>query len=183
MIFTLGTTFGRNADLSINASDQGVGATVAISFTKGVFGGISLTGAVVGPRSSVNKNFYKESYTPIQILYEDIVELPEGTLMPEVYDKLDKLMDGATVEPTPEELTKVEAALEEAERLGEEAAKEGDVVLVDAWAEAENGGFVCTIIGRCSLQYSFVCNLLINTKLFLHLHLMSTSRQLHFESI
>jgi hypothetical protein len=133
---TLGS-FGRNAELAINASDQGVGATIAISFTKGVFGGISLAGAVVGPRSTVNKNFYKESYTPIQILYEDIIELPEGTLMPEVYDKLDKLMEGATVEPTPEELTKVEAALEEAERLGEEAAKEGDVVLVDAKAEAE----------------------------------------------
>ena len=135
---TLGT-LGRNAELTLNASDQGVGATIAISFTKGAFGGIALEGAIVGCRNSVNKAFYKQSYTPMQILYEDVIELPEGTLMPEVYDKLDKLMQGETVEPTVQEMTKIEAALDEATKLGEEAAKEEeDIVLVDAKAEAEN---------------------------------------------
>jgi Las17-binding protein actin regulator len=137
---TLGT-LGRNADLSINASGQGVGATVAISFTKGAFGGIALEGAVIGSRTSVNKTFYKQSYTPIQILYEDTIKLPEGTLMPEVYAKLNKLMEGETVEPTHDELTKVEVALDEANKLGEEAAKdEPDIVLVDAKAEAAKEG-------------------------------------------
>lgn len=57
--------------------------------------------------------------------------------MPEIYKKLDLLMKGSTNEPTTEEQEKVEAARIEAEKLGEEASKADDVVLVDAKAEAE----------------------------------------------
>lgn len=133
---TLGP-MGRSAELSLNLSNKGVGSTASVAFTKGLFGGISLEGAVVGPRSAVNATFYGKSFTPLQILYEDEVKLPENSLMPEVYAKLDKLMEGKTHEATPEEKAKVEAAREEAEKLGEEASKGEDVVKVDAKAEAE----------------------------------------------
>lgn len=128
---------GRTADISINLSDTGVGATVAVAFSKGLFGGISIEGAAVGSRSAVNAHFYKKNLTPLQILYENDAELPEGSLMPEIYKKLDLLMKGSTNEPTTEEQEKVEAARIEAEKLGEEASKADDVVLVDAKAEAE----------------------------------------------
>ena len=137
LTFGLNQAIGRNAELALNISNEGVGSTVAISFTKGVFAGISLKGALVGPRNRVNKDFYKNSYSPLQILFEDVVSLPEGSLMPEIYAKLDSLIAGVPVEPTPEELAKVESALTEAERLGEVASKAEDVVQIDAVVEAE----------------------------------------------
>lgn len=133
---TLGP-MGRSADLALNVSSQGVGSTAAVAFTKGLFVGVSLEGAVVGARKSANEAFYKKKYTPLHILYEDEIELPAGSLMPEVYEKLNKLMDGTTHETTPEEEEKIEAARKEAERLGEIAAASSGVVKVDAKAEAE----------------------------------------------
>jgi hypothetical protein len=132
---TLGP-FGRDAELSLNLSNKGVGSTLAISFSKGLFGGISVEGAILAPRSAQNKLFYGKSATPMQILYDDYVELPPGTLMNQVYAKLDKLMQGETHEPSPEEAEKVEIARVEAEKLAEEAAKSEDVVKVDVKEEA-----------------------------------------------
>lgn len=134
---TLGP-FGRAADLALNLSQEGVGTTAAVAFTKGLFAGVSLEGAMVGARNKVNQTFYKKPYTPLHILYEDNIELPEGTLMPDVYAKLNKLMEGGTHETSREEEELVEAAREEAHRLGEAAAADdSDVIRVDAKAEAE----------------------------------------------
>lgn len=135
---TLGT-MGRNAQISLNASREGVAATVAVAFTKGIFAGISLDGGFAGPRHRVNKNYYKRSLTPLQILYEDHAQIPEGSLIYEVYDKLDKLMNGATLDPTEDDLARMDAALEEAEEIGEDAAMADDIVLIDAKVEAEKG--------------------------------------------
>lgn len=132
---TLGPA-GRNAELALNLSNKGVGSSIAISFSKGLFGGISIEGAVVAPRSAVNEMFYGKTVAPLQILYEDVVKLPEGSLMPEIYAKLDKLMEGDNHEPTEEEKAKTEAARVEAENAGEEASKADDVVEIDAKAEA-----------------------------------------------
>ena len=128
---------GRNAQLAINASREGIVATVAVAFTKGIFAGISLAGGFAGPRHKVNKDYYKRPFTPLQILYDDEAQVPEGSLMNEIYEKLDKLMQGATLDPSEEELERMDAALEEADRLGEDAAMAEDVVLIDAKAEAE----------------------------------------------
>lgn len=129
---------GRAADLALNLSQEGVGSTAAIAFTKGLFAGVSLEGAMVGARNKVNQTFYKKPYTPLHILYEDNIELPGGTLMPDVYAKLNKLMKGDTHETSQEEDELVEAAREEAHRLGEAAAADdSDVIRVDAKAEAE----------------------------------------------
>jgi hypothetical protein len=130
---------GRNAQLALNASREGVAATVAVAFTKGIFAGISLDGGFAGPRHRVNKDYYKRPITPLQILYEDEAQIPEGSLIYEVYDKLDKLMKGAILDPTDEDLARMDAALEEAERLDEDAAMADDVVLIDARVEAEKG--------------------------------------------
>lgn len=133
---TLGP-LGRNAELALNLSNKGVGSSVSVSFSKGLFGGISIEGAVVGPRSAVNETFYGKTVSPLQILYEDSVTVPEGSLMPDIYAKLDKLMKGSTHTLSEEEAARIEAARVEAEQAGEEASKSDDVVKIDAKAEAE----------------------------------------------
>eukprot|EP00545_Synedropsis_sp_CCMP1620_P005565 CAMPEP_0119003008 /NCGR_PEP_ID=MMETSP1176-20130426/289_1 /TAXON_ID=265551 /ORGANISM="Synedropsis recta cf, Strain CCMP1620" /LENGTH=253 /DNA_ID=CAMNT_0006954561 /DNA_START=159 /DNA_END=920 /DNA_ORIENTATION=+ len=132
---TLGPA-GRNADLSLNLSNKGVGSSVAISFSKGLFGGISIEGAVVGARSAVNETFYGKAVTPLQILYDDTVTIPEKSLMPEIYAKLNKLMEGDTHEPSTEEKEKTEELRVEAVKAGEEASKADDVIEIDAKSEA-----------------------------------------------
>jgi lipid-binding SYLF domain-containing protein len=143
--FKLGTkvesalgTWGRTAEATTNFSNKGVGANIAISFSKGLFGGLSVEGGVVNPRSAVNEMFYQKSATPMQILFDEgAVEVPPGTLMDEVYHKLNKLIKGdITHTPTAEELAKIEATRIEAEKTGAEAAKSSDVVHVDAAVEA-----------------------------------------------
>jgi lipid-binding SYLF domain-containing protein len=143
--FKLGTkvesalgTWGRTAEATTNFSNKGVGANIAISFSKGLFGGLSVEGGVVNPRSAVNEIFYQKSATPMQILFDEgAVEVPPGTLMDEVYHKLNKLIKGDfTHTPTAEELAKIEATRIEAEKTGAEAAKSSDVVHVDAAVEA-----------------------------------------------
>lgn len=131
-----GGPFGRTAELSLNASNTGLGATCSVAFTKGFFGGISLEGAVVGPRSAVNEQFYGASASPSQIVFEGVVTVPDGTLIKEVYEKLDKLIEGATHEPSEAELEKVESARLVAEEAGAEAQKSEEVVKVDAAEEA-----------------------------------------------
>jgi uncharacterized protein YbjQ (UPF0145 family) len=133
---TLGP-FGRSAEVAVHVSNKGAGGTVSVSFSKGAFGGISLETGIIAPRSSVNQTYYNSTATPLQIIVDDAVTIPEGSLIPQIYKKLDKLAAGETGGLTEEEKEQVSAALEEAEKAAEEANKAGDVVKVDAKAEAE----------------------------------------------
>lgn len=144
--FKLGTkveaaigTWGHTAEATTNFSNKGVGANICISFSKGLFGGLSVEGGVVNPRSAVNAKFYeKKSATPMQILFvPGAVEVPPGTLIDEVYHKLDKLIKGDILHtPTADELAKIKETRMQAEKAGAEAAKSSDVVHVDAAVEA-----------------------------------------------
>jgi uncharacterized protein YbjQ (UPF0145 family) len=133
---TLGP-FGRSAEVAVHVSNKGAGGTVSVSFSKGAFGGISLETGIIAPRSAVNQQYYNSTATPEQIIMEDAVTIPEGSLIPQIYKKLDKLASGETGALSEEEKEHVSAALEEAKKVAEEANKAGDVVEVDAKAETK----------------------------------------------
>jgi lipid-binding SYLF domain-containing protein len=132
---TLGP-FGRSAEVDLNISNKGIGASIAaVSFNSGLFAGVSVEGASLSPRSAVNEMYYSSTATPSQIIFEDAVQVPEGTLMPQIYEKLDKLLEGEIHEPTPEELAQVDEAFEVAQVAGEEARQNDSVVEVDSKVE------------------------------------------------
>jgi hypothetical protein len=133
---TLGP-FGRSAEVAVHISNKGAGGTVSVSFSKGAFGGISLETGIIAPRTSVNQIYYNSTATPEQIIMEDAVTIPEGSLIPQIYKKLNKLASGETGAISEEDKKQVSAALEEAEKAAEEANKASDVVKVDAEAEAK----------------------------------------------
>lgn len=127
-------SWGRTAETSFNLSNKGVGANIALSYSKGLFGGLSIEGAVCNPRTAVNEKFYGKSVTPKAILFEKgAVSVPEdGNLMPEVYDKLKRLCKGESIyEVTEAEKKKAESVREIAEKEGEEHLKEEKVETVD----------------------------------------------------
>ena len=49
---------GREAEAAFNLSDKGVGGTYSYTFSKGIFGGISLESAILNVRSKENERFY-----------------------------------------------------------------------------------------------------------------------------
>jgi lipid-binding SYLF domain-containing protein len=67
--FTIGER-GREVDAALHASNRGVGATVAFSYSRGFLVGVSLEGSVVAPRTACNKQFYGRHVTPREVLYE-----------------------------------------------------------------------------------------------------------------
>lgn len=93
--------------------------------------------AALGPRSSVNDNFYGMATTPRSIA-EGGVTMPVGkpTLINEVYEKLNKLSAGQTYEPSPDEAARVASLRVSAQLASEEANRAADVVHVNAEAEA-----------------------------------------------
>jgi lipid-binding SYLF domain-containing protein len=135
---TLGP-FGRSAQLHLDVSSRGAGATVAVAFSKGAFLGVSVEGSVVGPRHAVNETFYGMACNPDDILNKQFaVKIPEDkvTLIQDVYDKLKKLGAGETHEPDAMEEEKKAAAKEAADKAAEVANVAADVVQVDAAVEA-----------------------------------------------
>lgn len=129
--------WGRTAEATSMISNHGVGVDVCISYSKGIFGGLSIEGALLNPRKAVNAKFYGKEVTPKEILFEDAVSAPETeTLLPEVYAKLDKLCSGTDIyQPTPEEKQKADSIREQADKEGEEAVKEEKVEYVEVKEE------------------------------------------------
>jgi hypothetical protein len=113
---------------------------ISIAYTKGVFGGFNLEGAVLGARHAANKAFYDKTTSPREILVEKSVSVPADkvTMLPEVYDKLAKLSAGVQAEPSPAEQEKKSVAASAAEKAAESVHAEAgsEVVHVDAAAEA-----------------------------------------------
>lgn len=132
---TLGP-IGRDGALDINVSGKGVSPTVAFAFSQGLFGGVAVEGAVVGARHAVNETFYQKEVHPREILFQNNVTVPPGTLMPEIYAKLKLLGEGKTATPNDEEVQKVEQARAQAEKAGEQAKTGNDVEYVDASKKA-----------------------------------------------
>ena len=150
---TLGP-LGRNVTADYNFSKKGIGATVAVAYSKGIFAGLSIEGAKLGVREFVNNKFYAASSTPAQDIpvysstasAKDILEgkvaVPSDkvTMLDEVYDKLNKLQQGATAEPDAKEESKKKAAKEAADKEAESIKGSPEVVQVDAAAEAAKEG-------------------------------------------
>jgi lipid-binding SYLF domain-containing protein len=136
---TLGP-FGRSYDAAMNVSGQGVGSTVSIAFTKGVFLGLSIEGSIIGARNVANTSFYGKEMTPREILFGESIVVPTNkvTLMNGVYAKLAQLAAGNTSEPDAAEEQHKSAAAAAAEQAAESIRSnpDADIVKVDAAAEA-----------------------------------------------
>lgn len=129
--------WGRTADITNYISNKGLGQNIALSYSSGLFGGISLEGGVCNPRTNVNEKFYGKKVKPEDILFQDgAVQIPDGTLLPEIYAKLDKLSTGIGLwDPSDAEKVKCEMVREEADKEGEEQLKEEQIEYVDVSSE------------------------------------------------
>ncbi|KAL7524502.1 hypothetical protein ACHAWF_000978 [Thalassiosira exigua] len=140
---TLGPV-GREAESALNFTEQGVGRTYSYSFSKGVFGGIALEGALMNVRSKENKRFYGKDVTAKEILWEDTVECPKGKGIEELHQKLELLREGKVAVPTRSALEKKESMRIDAEQAGVAAkTSQTDVVEVDAKEEAKRENEFC----------------------------------------
>jgi len=89
----LGTSFKLGADAGIAAGPIGAGVSAAtanlsadiLSFSrsKGLYGGISLDGAVVAVRDSLNHAYYGKEVSPAEILVSRDVKNPDGAKLAE----------------------------------------------------------------------------------------------------
>eukprot|EP01083_Nonionella_stella_P194680 717886_1 len=128
---------GREAEVAFNLSEKGAGGTYTYTFSKGVFGGISLETAIMNVRSKENERFYGKAAKAKEILWEDVVEAPKGKGIEELHQKLELLKEGKVMVQTPDTLEKKNSLRIDAEKAGAEAkASQTDVVEVDAKAEA-----------------------------------------------
>ncbi len=85
----LSTSAKLGANASVAAGPVGVGAEAAtanlsadlVSYTrnKGLYGGLSLEGAIVATRGALNKAYYGEAATPTDILIKHAVTNPQST--------------------------------------------------------------------------------------------------------
>ena len=149
--------FGRHAEISAIATAKGIGKNIALSYDNlGIFGGISIEGGIMKGRCNVNERFYgMKGIKTADILFSgEKFEIPSGTLLPELYTKLQKLCSGSSVyEPTTEELQKIMSTQKEVEKEENSAAQqvsfymatEGDEIPIDTLdlqqksSDGENG--------------------------------------------
>ncbi len=80
----LSTEFKLGGDVSVAAGPAGASAkaqtadVLAFGRSKGLFGGISIEGAVVAPRHEWNENFYHKKVSPVDILIKHTVKNPQA---------------------------------------------------------------------------------------------------------
>jgi len=83
----LSTSVKLGGDLTIAAGPIGGGAkaqtadVLAFSRSRGLYGGISLEGAVLKARHSWNEGYYGESVRPLDVIYLDKVERPNSAVL------------------------------------------------------------------------------------------------------
>lgn len=125
--------WGRTAEVTSVLTNKGMGQNVGLSYSSGVFGGISVEGAVCNPRSKINEKFYGKKVRPSEILFEaGAVEIPEGTLYPEILAKLELLCGGSSIYMISEaEMAKRDSVRVLADKEGEEAVKDEEVEYSD----------------------------------------------------
>eukprot|EP00529_Nitzschia_sp_RCC80_P027801 CAMPEP_0113518740 /NCGR_PEP_ID=MMETSP0014_2-20120614/43117_1 /TAXON_ID=2857 /ORGANISM="Nitzschia sp." /LENGTH=258 /DNA_ID=CAMNT_0000416351 /DNA_START=74 /DNA_END=850 /DNA_ORIENTATION=+ /assembly_acc=CAM_ASM_000159 len=133
---TLGN-MGRNYDAGVGLSNKGFSGTFTTSFSSGAFGGLSVEGAAMAPRSGVNDTFYGTANTTPVSVVDGGVTFPadKPTLINEVYDKLKKLEEGATATPT---VASMGASAQAASDAVNKSSS--DVVQVNAAEEAAKEG-------------------------------------------
>ena len=80
---------GREVDVTWRASNHGVGATIAFSYSRGLLVGLSLEGSVLASRSACNQRFYGRSVTCNQVLNE--MKIPDS--VKDLHAKLERLAE------------------------------------------------------------------------------------------
>jgi len=128
----------RGGDLNLDPMNNGV---VVVSYSNGVFAGVSIEGATFRPNGKANNAFYGGPVLSQKILEGVAVKMPEGkvTLIDEVHKKLEIIQNGGTAEPDAAEAAKVEVAASVAEAAHESIKSDPEIVEVDAKAEAAKG--------------------------------------------
>lgn len=83
----LSTTVKLGADLSVAAGPIGAGAkaqtvdVLAFSRSRGLYGGVSLEGAILKSRGSWNRDYYQANVTPSDIIFREKVSQPQSTVL------------------------------------------------------------------------------------------------------
>ena len=95
---------GREAEAAGTVGDKGVAPCYSYSHSRGLFGGLSLQGAVLAARDSDNKRFYGSPCTPEQILRGEITP-PENEDLRLLYQCLAKIESGELQEQSSRTLT------------------------------------------------------------------------------
>mmetsp|Transcript_7906 Transcript_7906/g.11903 ORF Transcript_7906/g.11903 Transcript_7906/m.11903 type:complete len:796 (-) Transcript_7906:319-2706(-) len=81
---------GREAGVEARSGKGKVVACFSYAITQGLFGGVSLEGAILTPRKKENKKFYGREVKPSEILKGN-VQIPEHNRLQELYLELHKL--------------------------------------------------------------------------------------------
>jgi lipid-binding SYLF domain-containing protein len=136
-------SWGRTAEAAAIMSAKGRGTNIALAYSHGIFVGLSVEGALSKGRTRVNERFYGRRVTTAEILFSGgKLDIPDGTLLPELYTKLQRLCEGLPVyETTEEERLKVEANLRMVAKEEEEARKNGlspESSLIDLMAKCDS---------------------------------------------
>jgi SH3 domain-containing YSC84-like protein 1 len=83
----LSTTVKLGADLSLAAGPIGAGAkaqtvdVLAFSRSRGLYGGVSLEGALLKSRTSWNQDYYQANVSPADIIYRQKVANPQSAVL------------------------------------------------------------------------------------------------------
>ena len=83
----LSTSVKLGGDLSLAAGPIGGGAkaqtvdVLAFSRSRGLYGGVSLEGAILKTRNSWNKGYYGADVTPVDIIYREKVAHPQSAVL------------------------------------------------------------------------------------------------------
>lgn len=85
--------YGRAADAAASASTKGINSNYSYSHSRGLYAGVSLSGAVITSRKEMNSNFYGKSLSPEELL-DGTVPRPRAAQC--LYDALDKAMEGVS---------------------------------------------------------------------------------------
>jgi hypothetical protein len=128
-------SWGRSAEAAAILHAKGVMRNIAlVCNNQGIFGGVSIEGAICKGRNRVNERFYGQAgLSTRDILFSgEPLPIPDGTLLPDLYSKLNKLCTGTAIyEPTYEERARVKSIRKVVNREGEEAIKDEKVEFVD----------------------------------------------------
>jgi len=90
----LSTEFKLGADVSVAAGPAGASAkaqladVLAFGRSKGLFGGISIEGALVAPRNDWNQAYYHAPVTPVDILIKRTVKNPQADILRSILPKM-----------------------------------------------------------------------------------------------
>jgi len=112
---------GREMSGDYNISGKGAGQALSYTFSKGLFAGVGLEGAILRGRATENERFYGQPATPQEILSGDFVQAPEGKGIEELHRKLEIMRRGETCIPSEEEQKKKEQLRLDADKAGNEA--------------------------------------------------------------